>query len=747
MEPKLTTPKLDERADVDHFFLPWKKDAPLAARMRPRSLDEFVGQEQILGPGKLLRRAIEADRVGSIILWGPPGSGKTTLARVIAGATRSHFEVLNAVLAGVKEIREVVERARERMKAPKELFTGPRRTTLFVDEVHRFNKAQQDALLPHVENGTLILIGATTENPYFEVIKALVSRSRIFSLERLSREHLLEVARSALADPERGYGKRSVTVEADALEHLVDVAQGDARNLLNALELAVETTAPDATGSIAIDRAVAEESIQRRALLYDKDGDAHYDTISAFIKSLRGSDVDAALFWLARMLRAGEDPRFVARRLVIFASEDVGMADPQSLSIATAAANAVEFVGMPECQWNLSHAVIHLATAPKSNSAIGYFEALKALDDRGEEDVPNPLKDASRDRKGLGHGEGYKYPHAFRDHWVAQQYLPNGLQGVRFYRPSDTGHEHGIKESVERLRESQAGGLEAERLTSELDSGRVRRRKWLCNAFSEANVRLAEEVLSRVEFSPAHTIADFGPPSGLLGLVCLEKAPLGRIHLVETDRAAAQRLHDHLVAEKLDRIVQIVDCTVSAVPIASGSLDLVVCGLTCFCASKDLRASFADAARILKPGGTLLLQEPLLAQWRRLYEEVALSPLGEDLSLRIRDVEEAAFRNAEDPRMTLSEASLEEALRGAGFTGVALERVVRTTVRIVNPDVIARWFCSRRDGSPKSYEERLLERISREELAAYRRLFEKSLLGQGVHRPFISVVAVARKGA
>lgn len=422
--------------------------------MRPRRLEEFVGQERVLGEGRLLRRAVEADQLGSIILWGPPGSGKTTLARVIASATRSEFETLNAVLAGVKEIREVIARAVERLTP--QLLSPTRKTILFVDEVHRFNKAQQDALLPHVENGTITFIGATTENPYFEVIKALVSRSRLFELKKLEERDIVVILRRALADPERGYGKRKVEITEEALLHLARTAHGDARNALNALELATETTLPDAAGAVRIDINVASESIQSRALLYDKDGDVHYDTISAFIKSLRGSDVDAALFWMARMIAAGENPRFIARRMVIFASEDVGMADPNALSVAVAAAHAVEYVGLPECQFNLAQACIYLAAAPKSNSAMGYFEALKKVKEAGYDDeVPNHLKDPSRDRKGLGHGSGYKYPHAFREHWTAQQYLPNDLQGQYFYHPGDLGFEREVREKVERLREEQ----------------------------------------------------------------------------------------------------------------------------------------------------------------------------------------------------------------------------------------------------------------------------------------------------
>lgn len=434
--------------------MPWKDAAPLAARMRPRNLEDFIGQEHILGEGRLLRRAIQADQLGSILLWGPPGCGKTTLARVIANSTRAEFETLNAVLAGVKEIREVIARARERLTP--DILSRPRRTILFVDEVHRFNKAQQDALLPHVENGTITLIGATTENPYFEVIKALVSRSRIFELRPLEQDDVVKILRQALADNARGYGDRKVHAHDDALEHIALTAHGDARNALNALELAVETTPLNQEGLVVVNKLVAEESIQRRALLYDKDGDAHFDTISAFIKSLRGSDPDAALFWMAKMLAAGEDPRFIARRMVIFASEDVGMADPMSLLVATAASQAVEFVGMPECQFSLSQACIHLATAPKSNSTMGYFDAVRSLEESAADEVPNHLKDPSRDRKGLGHGQGYKYPHAFREHWVAQQYLPGALQGHYFYHPGELGFEARVKERVDCTRAEQA---------------------------------------------------------------------------------------------------------------------------------------------------------------------------------------------------------------------------------------------------------------------------------------------------
>ncbi len=424
-----------------------QKEQPLAARMRPRTLDEFVGQEHIVGPGTLLRRAIEADRVSSMVLWGPPGTGKTTLASIIANTTHSHFESISAVMAGVADIRRLVKEAQERRGM------HAQRTIVLVDEIHRFNKAQQDALLPHVEDGSIILIGATTENPYFEVIGALVSRSRIFQLKPLSDEQIQTLLRRALGDPERGLGRIPVTVEEDALAHLVRVAGGDARNALNALELAVTTTPANRLGHVHIDLQVAQDSIQRRALLYDKDGDAHYDTVSAFIKSLRGSDPDAALYWMARMIYSGEDPRFIVRRMIIFSSEDIGLADPQALVIATATAQALEWVGLPEAQYPLAQAALYLATAPKSNSCGAYFRALEDVERGGVTEVPAHLKDASRDGVALGHGTGYRYPHDYPEHWVQQQYLPGALQGRAYYRPGDLGYEQSIRQALTRLRQ------------------------------------------------------------------------------------------------------------------------------------------------------------------------------------------------------------------------------------------------------------------------------------------------------
>ena len=427
-----------------------RSEAPLAARMRPRTLEEFVGQQDILGPGKLLRRAIEADRLfSSIILWGPPGSGKTTLAMVIANLTQSHFDTLSAVLAGKAELREVLQAATERRKMYQ------KKTILFVDEVHRWNKAQQDALLPHVENGTITLIGATTENPYFEVISALVSRSRVFQLRPLADQDVRLLLERAISDSERGYGSRKVSIDEDALEHLIHIAGGDARNALNALELAVESTPPDVQEIIHITLAIAQDSIQRRAVLYDKDGDAHYDTISAFIKSVRGSDPDAALYWLAKMLYAGEDPRFILRRLIILAGEDIGLSDPMGLVIASVAAQAFDYIGLPEGVYPIVEATLYLATAPKSNTATAYFKAFQLIEEEGTGDVPQHLQDKNRDAVALGHGRGYQYPHENPEHFLPQQYLPRQLLGTYFYKPSNQGYEAEVGGRLERWREAQ----------------------------------------------------------------------------------------------------------------------------------------------------------------------------------------------------------------------------------------------------------------------------------------------------
>lgn len=431
-----------------------KANAPLAERMRPRSLEEFAGQGHILGPGKLLRRAIEADRISSIILYGPPGTGKTTLARIIALSTQSRFERLSGVESNVADMRRVMATAANRLQ------NSGAKTILFIDEIHRFNKAQQDVLLPDVENGTIRLIGATTHNPFFYVNGPLISRSQIFQLEPLAPADLESLLRRALGDAERGLGGRTVVAEPAALAHLATIADGDARKCLNALELGVLTTAPGPDGAVHFTRAVAEESIQQKAVVYDGDGDQHYDTISAFIKSMRGSDPDATLYWLAKMLYAGEEVRFIARRIVICASEDIGMADPQALVVAVAAQQAVEFVGLPEAQIPLAHAAVYLATAPKSNRAYMGLMAARAEVQKGVTlAVPKHLRDKHyQGAEKLGH-EGYKYSHDFEGAYVPQAYLP---EGRRYYEPGEQGYEKRVKERLEYWRglfeQAQAGG-------------------------------------------------------------------------------------------------------------------------------------------------------------------------------------------------------------------------------------------------------------------------------------------------
>ncbi len=425
-----------------------ERHAPLAARMRPRTLDEFVGQEHVIGPGRVLRRAIEADQLPSMVFWGPPGSGKTTLARIIASLTRSHFEPVSAVASGVADLRRIVAEAAER------LGEDGRRTILFIDEIHRFNKAQQDVVLPYVEDGTITLIGATTENPSFEVISALLSRSRVFKLEPLTPEQVLGLLRTALADEERGLGSLRVEVEDDILTALAKAVGGDARIALNALELAAQTAHPQANGRRQLEAEQIDDALQRRAALYDRAGDWHFDIISAFIKSLRGSDPDAALYWLARMLEGGEDPLFVARRLVILASEDVGLADPQALQVAIAAQQAVHFIGMPEGFFPLAEATIYLATAPKSNS-VGAAYGLALLDAQATpgEPVPLHLRNPSTPlTKGMGYGRDYHYDHASPGHYSGQEHLPEKLRGRTYYTPGALGHEERIRKWMEGLR-------------------------------------------------------------------------------------------------------------------------------------------------------------------------------------------------------------------------------------------------------------------------------------------------------
>ena len=429
-----------------------KKESPLAARMRPRTLEEVVGQRHIIGRDKLLYRAIKADKISSIILYGPPGTGKTTLAKVIAHTTKAEFMQINATVSGKKDMEEVVEKARNNRGMYQ------KKTILFIDEIHRFNKGQQDYLLPFVEDGTVILIGATTENPYFEVNGALLSRSVIFELKPLTPEDIGLLIDRAVNDDEKGMGSYHAEIDADARDFLADLADGDARHALNAIELGIMTTERSSDGKIHITREVAQECIQKKIARYDKDGDNHYDTISAFIKSLRGSDPDAAVYYLARMIIAGEDPKFITRRMMVSASEDVGNADPQAMQVAVSAALAVERLGMPEARITLAQAAAYIASAPKSNSSIvAIDEATQAVYDTGNLPIPAHLQDAHyKSASRLGHGIGYKYSHDYPNHYTEQQYLPDALVGKEFYHPSENGYEIKIRDHMKFLKDHAA---------------------------------------------------------------------------------------------------------------------------------------------------------------------------------------------------------------------------------------------------------------------------------------------------
>lgn len=446
---------IDDRQASGHYMdlfdymreTTYKKESPLADRMRPTTIEEVVGQKHIIGKDKLLYRAIKADKLSSVIFYGPPGTGKTTLAKVVANTTSSYFVQINATSSGKKEMEEVVSRAKDN------LGMYGKKTILFIDEIHRFNKGQQDYLLPFVEDGTVILIGATTENPFFEVNGALISRSQIFELKPLSIDDIKDLITRALTDEEKGLGIYKADIDEDALEALADICGGDARHALNAIELAVLTTDAGDDGKVHITMSVIEDCVQRKVVRFDKNGDSHYDTISAFIKSMRGSDPDAALYYLARMIYAGEDPKFIARRIMICASEDVGNADPQALQVAVAASLTVERVGLPEGQYALAQAASYVATAPKSNACGGYFDALDEVRRSGSLPIPPHLQDAHyKGAEKLGRGTGYKYAHDYPNNYVKQQYLPYELTGREFYHPSGNGYEVKIREHMARIK-------------------------------------------------------------------------------------------------------------------------------------------------------------------------------------------------------------------------------------------------------------------------------------------------------
>ena len=725
-------------------------DQPLAARLRPRHLDEYIGQNHILGPGRLLRRAIQADQLASLIFYGPPGTGKTTLASVIANTTSAHFIAINAVLAGVADIRQAVDEAGELRKL------HGRKTILFIDEVHRFNKAQQDALLPWVENGTIILIGATTENPYFSVNRPLLSRSRVFQLQGLNTKDLENIALQALADP-RGYGNRLVALQPDALAHLVDVANGDARALLNALELAVETTEPNTQGEITVDLEVAEESIQRRALLYDKEGDYHFDTISAFIKSLRGSDPDATLYWLARMVYAGEDPRFLFRRMLIFASEDIGLADTEALQVVVAAAESFDRVGLPEGRFSLAHAALYLATAPKSNSTLAFFNALETVEKEQGDDVPNHLKDASRDSEGFGHGAGYLYPHAYRDHWVAQQYLPSSLQGRAFYQPSDQGREKDTGDQVRRRRELQlAAMVEGEQHSNEVLSfspPNQQRDQWLKRAGGEISAqleRLRDRLFTPLNLERHHLVLDLESNTGLLTWEAMRRVPEGRVWAHSTDKIAAIALHEtatYLPELERPEVIQgpLLDLAEQVDAREPGLLFDAVLGRNALGPLSAKAEAAVALAKQLAPQSRISLVETLSCHSQRLHQLVDLNRLDRDLSERLIAAEEAIYADASNPQVNWNVEDLVAHFTAAGFTQVQSKVESLQSQRLIELRQLNHWFSP---GGEKrhTYANFLAQALDEDELWQVRKLFDYCLTNHTVTWTTSQVFLVAKFG-
>jgi putative ATPase len=711
------------------------RDAPLAARMRPRTLDEFIGQDAVVGPGRLLRRAIQADQLSSLIFFGPPGTGKTTLAQIIANTTSAHFIAINAVLAGVKDIREAIATAQD--------FRGQygRRTILFIDEVHRFNKAQQDALLPWVENGTVILIGATTENPFFEVNKALVSRSRVFQLKPLEEADLYRVAGQTLKDQERGYGNRSVRITDEALEHLVNVANGDARALLNALELAVETTEPDDSGSIPITLEVAEESIQRRAVLYDKEGDAHFDTISAFIKSVRGSDPDAALYWLARMVYAGEDPRYIFRRLIILASEDIGLGDPHAVTVVTSCAESFDRVGMPEGRYPLAQATLYLATAPKSNSTMGFFDALSTVEKEREREVPNPLRDANRDKEGFGHGKGYLYPHSYREHWVEQQYLPSGLQGQVFYQPSDQGYEASIQTQVARRREAQlaamvdGGGALPEALTySPNDPARDR---WLQRTISQAGEQVGwirDRIFSLAPIQRHHRILDLDARTGLLVWEAVRQVPEGSVYArvqSQQDKAALEELAARL--PELSRPVLLQgDLEDLDKRLGEHTPELRcdrILGRNALGQTTHREQAIQALTALLAEGGVITLAETIPRHSQHISALVDTAGLTKALAQRWQKADVTITQSTTDSRFNWDAETLKGQFQKAGVNVQLSLETIHNQVYI-SPSLLKRWFS--KNGQPPSYYDQLSEHLSEKDIAAIQQICQRQLQNQTV---------------
>lgn len=705
-----------------------KDEQPLAAKMRPRTLDEYIGQEHILAPGRLLRRAIQADQLSSLIFYGPPGTGKTTLASVIANTTKSHFVTLNAVMAGIADLKTITQDAQRR------LGEQGTKTILFIDEVHRWNKAQQDALLPWVENGTVILIGATTENPYFTVNRALVSRSRIFQLKPLDNEHVCTVLKQALADKYRGYGTRRVQCDDDALEHLADVANGDARAALNALQLAVETTPENKDGVIHVTLAVAEESIQKRAVLYDKEGDCHFDTISAFIKSMRGSDPDATFYWLAKMVYAGEDPRFIFRRMTIFASEDIGMADPKALPFVIAAAQAFDRVGLPEGHYPLAHAALYCATAPKSNSVMGFFDALKLVGNEREGDVPNHLKDASRDKEGFGHGEGYQYPHAYRDHWVAQQYLPKSLQGKLFYEPGTIGYEATLADDVRTRRELQLAALrenEGQLAPPEIltfSPPNKSAEKWLARAVDTLAPMLAavkERLFKEHQWQRHHLVCDLSADSAPFTWEAIRKTPEGGVTAIVSNENNKNLILEQ--AQNLDTLARpnviVAPLTHLEQAVQDISFDVLI-GRNCLSNSALRNHIVKQFPPIMASGADVLLAENIPQYSQRLHQ--LLPDKSQPWFQAIAAAEEAIYAQQDDDRINWNEHDLVAALENAGLEIVSCDTQLFHRDQFLTPDQLEHWFSP----EPNSFASRLANHASLNDIEAFKTAVRRSLVNQ-----------------
>jgi len=712
-----------------------EKEQPLAARMRPRVLSEYVGQGHILATGRLLRRSIQADRLSSLIFYGPPGTGKTTLASVIANSTKSHFEVLNAVLSGVKDIRRVTKEAKERRGQ------FAKKTILFVDEVHRWNKAQQDALLPWVENGTIILIGATTENPFFTVNRALVSRSRIFQLKPLTDEELQQIVQQTLTDSERGYGNKKVVIEDDALNHLVNVANGDARALLNALELAVETTDENNNGDIIISLAVAEESIQQRAVLYDKEGDCHFDTISAFIKSMRGSDPDATMYWLAKMIYAGEDPKFIFRRMLIFCGEDIGLADPNALVVINAATQAFERVGMPEGRYHLGMAALYLATTPKSNSTFAFFDALASIEKEREGQVPTHLRDASRDKKEFGHGADYLYPHAYRDHWVAQQYLPDTMQGKIFYQPGKIGYESTIKKQINERRELQLAAVieqkesitPTEILTYSTTNKNIDR--WLQRTISGVGQRLGEirkSIFAAIKPARHTLFLIINADSGLLLWEALRKAPEGGVWALVSSQQAAKALQEMVAFFPEMQKPNIIIGPLQQLPNLLNNLENsqnikfdYILGYNSIFKQNNKFEIIKILKSLLLTNGTLALAETVPQLSQRLYNLVDLTAVSAKITTKLKQAEENIYANQSDDMVNWLPVDLENMLQKTLFANINIVNKKQIQTQIISKHQLQNWFSNNNKQNRKTYLQHLQNTMSTDEIELIKNLYEQ----------------------